>query len=392
MNDGGLENRKEHGKSQKQSKSSKFNSKSDDFALAIAKVAVAQVCESVGRVEANVFDVLQRLEELGSGLGFAGASDADRCVVNSGIVRDIVRFVGEADDFQFAYDVPQFPVVKEWKETGSFWEKGEEPPGKHIPNWLPVFPDPETYAARTSEGNETMSVLNGEKSELASFETKMERSLLNLQQRFACNGNEGGSSHDGGDAVRAREAAESNPYLAAPLHFGEKEVEVSPVVLPVKLSNEVALKNIVSENCIVGNHVSVLETFAPAIEAMKSGFCDSENRQKKVLHNQRPMNFLGWTKRTVQNRREKSPALLAFLSLRHVVSELIASIGFSRTVGDGPFEGWLHLRVLASADEKLDEQEEDENEVLGDSKENLCFSFTQPCALFRACHFDLEKQ
>ncbi|XP_007032778.2 PREDICTED: LOW QUALITY PROTEIN: transcription initiation factor TFIID subunit 8 [Theobroma cacao] len=324
MNDGGLENRKEHGKSQKQSKSSKFNSKSDDFALAIAKVAVAQVCESVGfqsfqhsalqtlsdiivqyiynigktaninanlagRVEANVFDVLQRLEELGSGLGFAGASDADRCVVNSGIVRDIVHFVGEADDFQFAYDVPQFPVVKEWKETGSFWEKGEEPPGKHIPNWLPVFPDPETYAARTSEGTETMSVLNGEKSELASFETKMERSLLNLQQRFACNGNEGGSSHDGGDAVRAREAAESNPYLAAPLHFGEKEVEVSPVVLPVKLSNEVALKNIVSENCIVGNHVSVLETFAPAIEAMKSGFCDSENRQKKVLHNQRPM-------------------------------------------------------------------------------------------------------
>ncbi|XVE83676.1 hypothetical protein DITRI_Ditri16bG0105700 [Diplodiscus trichospermus] len=90
-----------------------FGSKSDDFALAIAKVAVAQVCESVefqsfqhsaletlsdiivryiysigktanfnanlaGRVEENVFDLIQGLEELGSGLGFAGASDVDR--------------------------------------------------------------------------------------------------------------------------------------------------------------------------------------------------------------------------------------------------------------------------------------------------------------------------
>ncbi|XWS44409.1 hypothetical protein CRYUN_Cryun15aG0042900 [Craigia yunnanensis] len=324
MNDGGLENRKEHEKSKKQSKSSKIRSKSDDFALAIAKVAVAQVCESVGfqsfqhsaletlsdiivryiysigktanfsanlagRVEANVFDVIQGLEELGSGLGSAGSSDFDRCVPNSGFVRDIIHFVDDADDIPFAYVVPRFRVVKEWKEMGSFWEKGEEPPGEHIPSWLPAFPDPETYAARSSSGNEMMSVLDGEKTELARVERKVEQSWLNLQQRFARNGNEGGSSHDGGDAGRAREASDSNPYLAAPLHVGEKEVEVSPVVLPAKLSNEVALRNPVPENCVVGNHVSVLETFAPAIEAMKGGLCDSDNEQKKVLYNQRPL-------------------------------------------------------------------------------------------------------
>lgn len=28
---------------------------------------------------------------------------------------------------------------------------------------------------------------------------------------------------------KAKEASNSNPYLAAPLHFGEKEVHVSPV-------------------------------------------------------------------------------------------------------------------------------------------------------------------
>ncbi|OMO50642.1 hypothetical protein COLO4_37966 [Corchorus olitorius] len=241
-----------------------------------------------GRVEANVFDVIQGLEELGSGLGFAGASDVDHCLLNSGIVRDIVHFVSDADDIPLAYEVPQFPVVKERNRAGSFLEKGEEPPSEHIPNWLPAFPDPETYAGRLSVGNETTSVLNGDKNELTRIESKVERSLLNLQQRFARDGDEAGSSRDGGDAIRAREAAESNPYLAAPLHFGEKEVEVSPVVLPAKLSREGALKIPVAENCVVGNHVSVLKTFTPAIEAMKSGLRDSDNGHKEVLHNQRP--------------------------------------------------------------------------------------------------------
>ena len=103
-----------------------------------------------------------------------------------------------------------------------------------------------------------MSVSNGAKTELARVERKVEQSSLNLQQRFAHNGNEGGSSRDGGDAGRAREASDSNPYLAAPLHFGEKEVEVSPVVLPSNLLNDVALRNPVPENCVVGNHVSGL--------------------------------------------------------------------------------------------------------------------------------------
>ncbi|MBA0766654.1 hypothetical protein Gotri_015676 [Gossypium trilobum] len=296
MNNGCLENRKkEHDNSQKRPKSYKFGSKSDDFALAIAKVAVAQLCESVGfqsfhlsaletlsdvsvryiysigktanlsanlagRVEGNVFDIIHGLEDLGSNLGFSGASDVDRCVVSSGVVKDITHFVGVSDFIPFAYDVPGFPVVKDW---------------------LPAFPDPETYATRLSVENETMGVSNGKKTEskLERVERKMDRSLLNLQLRFAHNENKGGSSHGSGYV-----ATESNPYLAAPLHVGEKEV--SPVVLPTKLSNEVALRNPVHVD--VGNHVSVLETFAPAIEAMKSGLCDSDNGKKKLLYDQRP--------------------------------------------------------------------------------------------------------
>ncbi|KAB2033904.1 hypothetical protein ERO13_D04G042950v2 [Gossypium hirsutum] len=231
MKDGGFENKKELENSKNQSKSSKFYIKSDDFALAIAKVAVAQVCESVGfqsfqhsaanlagRVEANVFDVIQGLEELESGLGFA---------------------------------VPWFPVVKEWKGIGSFWEKGEDPHEEHIPSWLPAFPDPETYAARSSVGNGTMTASNEVKNGLLRVERKIERPLLNFQQQFAHNGNEGGSSHVVGDKVNSR-----NP---------------------------------VPEICFVGNQVSVLETFAPAIEAMKSGICEYGNGQKNVLYSQRPM-------------------------------------------------------------------------------------------------------
>ncbi|KAE8695745.1 LRR receptor-like serine/threonine-protein kinase RPK2 [Hibiscus syriacus] len=323
MKDGGLENKKELENSKKQSKSSKFRSKSDDFALAIAKVAVAQVCESVGfqsfqhsaletlsdvtaryiytlgkttnfnanlagRLESNVFDVIQGLEELESGLGFAGASDINRCLAKSGFVRDIVHFVGDAADVRFAYDVPRFPVVKERKGMGSFQEKGEEPHGEHIPSWLPAFPDPEAYATESTVGNGTTSGSDGVKTGLVRIERKIEWPLLNFQQQFARNGNVGDSSCVGGDSGKAWEVSNSNPYLAAPLHFGEKEVDVSPVVLPTKLSNEVASRDPVSENRFVGNHVSVLETFAPAIEGIKSGMCEYSSKQKNVLYNQRP--------------------------------------------------------------------------------------------------------
>ncbi|KAK9272393.1 hypothetical protein L1049_002765 [Liquidambar formosana] len=115
---------------------------------------------------------------------------------------------------------------------------------------------------------------------------KEERLLLNLQQRLACNGSEGPSSVDPGDAAKAKRAADSNPFLAVPLQFGEKEV--SPVVFPAKVSNEAVLENHAVENHVGKNHISVLETFAPAIEAMKSSLCDSEDGVEKGLLNRRP--------------------------------------------------------------------------------------------------------
>ncbi|XP_031249179.1 transcription initiation factor TFIID subunit 8-like [Pistacia vera] len=315
MSDGGGESGSKHEQSH-----GKRKSDGDDFAQAIAKIAVAQVCERVGfqtfqqsalgtlseiavryihhigktahfyanlagRTEVNAFDIFQGLEDLGSTQGFLGASDIDHCLTSSGVVRELIQYVNEVQEIPFAYSIPRFPVVKDRKLSSSFLQIGEEPPDEHIPAWLPAFPDPQTYLQLpTRNGRETDS--ETEKIELGRQQRKMEMSMLNLQQQFSGSGPQGPSSVAHGDNPKDKQAAESNPFLSEPLHFEEKEV--SSVAVPAKLSKEVASKTPVAENCGVVNHVSVLQTFAPAIEAMKNKLCDSEEEQEKVLMNQRP--------------------------------------------------------------------------------------------------------
>uniref|UniRef100_A0A5B6ZHZ4 Transcription initiation factor TFIID subunit 8 n=1 Tax=Davidia involucrata TaxID=16924 RepID=A0A5B6ZHZ4_DAVIN len=288
----------------------------DDFSQAIAKIAVAQVCESLGfqsfqqsalntlsdvavryvrdigktanlyanlagRSECNVFDIIQGLEDLGSQQGFSGVSDINRCLAVSGTVGEIIQYVGTAEEIPFAYQVPHFPVVKDRKPTPSFMQVGEMPPAEHIPAWLPPFPDPQTYANSPLQ-NEIDIDTKTDKIEQAKEHKKVERSLMNLQQRLVCNGSEAQTAVDSGDAAKAKRAADSNPFLAAPLRFGEREV--SSVFLPAKHLDEAVLQ----DRAFVENHVSALETFAPAIEAVKSRLCDSEEGSKKVLLNRRP--------------------------------------------------------------------------------------------------------
>ncbi|KAB5561010.1 hypothetical protein DKX38_005967 [Salix brachista] len=297
----------------------KSRASGDEFARAIGKIAVAQMCESVGfqsfqqsalekltdvttwyiwnigkaaqlyanlagRMEGNVFDVIQGLEELGLPKGFAGASDVDHCLASSGIVREIVQYIGDADDIPFAYSIPPFSVARERKLAPSFSQIGEEPPEEHIPAWLPAFPDPQTYA-HLPAGNEGRADLNADKIESVRQHQKMDVSYMNFPQQVNGNGSEGPSSVTFGDG-RATQRTVSNPFLAAPLHFGVKEV--SHVVPPVKLCDEAAVRYPVEQNHNLDNNMSVMETFAPAIEAMKSRLCDSEVGQKKVLFNQRP--------------------------------------------------------------------------------------------------------
>lgn len=328
MSDGGGESGREHARSNAQRKSG-----GDDFAQSIAKVAVAQICERegfqtfqlsaletlsdvalryihsigkaanfyanlAGRRECNFFDIVQGLEDLGLVQGFSSASDVDHCLACSGTVREIVQYVGETDDVPFAHAIPQFPVVKDRNLTPSFLQADKEPPEEHIPAWLPLFPEPHTYAqlpAPDEEATETMVKIEQKK------HRKGDRSLLNFQQRFAFNAFEGPSSEDPVNADKGKQVGESNPFLSAPLQYGEKEV--SHVILPAKISNEATLEDHVAPNHIMDNRASVMETFAPAIDAVQGGLFDSEKGQKKVFLNRRPtVQFkIGSGKKTFSN-------------------------------------------------------------------------------------------
>ncbi|KAL0708884.1 hypothetical protein Bca4012_075310 [Brassica carinata] len=307
----------EGGRAQSREKRKLFQA--NDFAYAIARMAVAQICECVevnvyqesqatreglrfssfqestldklasvaveyvqsigktaqlyanvaGRVEGNSLDVVQALEDLGSGVGFAGVSDTDRCLADSSVVKDVIRYTGEAEEVPFVYALPRFPVNKEKRLAPSFFEVGVEPPEEHIPVWLPAFPG--TKSCHLSEEANAGAI----EGEVASKENGP--SLPNIQRSF----NGGGlevlkSPNDVGKSTEGEEEVEGNPFLTAPLRFAEKEV--SPVFRPLELSI-----NHVSDKHMSNNHrIPVLESSTPSDGINKeNGLAESEDGEKK---------------------------------------------------------------------------------------------------------------
>ncbi|KAL9150018.1 hypothetical protein ABFS82_12G142600 [Erythranthe guttata] len=290
-----------------------IRSGANNYGRSISRIAVSQLCESVGfegfnesaldsladiairylcdvgktskyyanvagRTECNVFDIVQGLEDLGMPQGFSGASKIHTdCIVSSGAIREIKEYVETADEIPFAQPVPRFPVIREHRMIPSFSQMGETPVSKHIPPWLPAFPDPHTYI-RTPVWNERVSDARADKIELARQNRKAERSLLSLQQRLVCNGSSVATTsaepYENGNELKTE-----NPFLANPLQAGERVV--SQVNLPARLSGKKHTEK----------HVSLLETFAPAIEAMKDGL-DSGSDGEKILPEKRDSVFL----------------------------------------------------------------------------------------------------
>lgn len=290
----------------------------DEFAQAIARNVVAQVCESLGfqsfhqsaldnladvavryireigktassyanlanRTQCNVFDVIQGLEDLGSVQGFSGASDVRHSLSGSGVVKDIIRYVSRADEIPFAHSIPVFPVVKERTLDRSFAQAEENPPDEHIPSWLPKFPDPVTYA-ELSSGNEKDSETEAVNKiqPVEQQHRKAERSLMNLQQKLICNGSEAVVVEQG-DAAKAQRAAENNPFLAPPLQSWEKESSLP--TFPVRPID--ASLGYYQSHEVLENHVSILEPSLQGNEASRSGPCEPEDR-RKIPVNGRP--------------------------------------------------------------------------------------------------------
>ncbi|PKA53690.1 hypothetical protein AXF42_Ash009186 [Apostasia shenzhenica] len=302
--------------------SSKKNKKTggDDFGRAVSRIAVAQICESTGfqssqpsalyaladvtiryicglgkaaqfyanlagRTDCNAFDVIQGLEDLvGSSQGFTGASDVHRCLANCGVVRDISQFLSAIEEAPFPRPIPRFPVIRALKPTPSFAQIGEVPPGKHVPNWLPLFPDPHTYL-RTPVLNERSTDRKADKLEQARQRRKAERSLLSLQQRISGIGAIRSVCADDADDLKGKRIAEGNPFFAPPLPYSTKVISEIPTE-----KEDAARKKL-----------SVLEAFAPAIDAAKAGALECMDGERRSLPNKRqPVHFrIGVDKKSV---------------------------------------------------------------------------------------------
>lgn len=287
----------------------------EDFVRAIARIAVAQICENegfqsfqqsaleafadvavryikeigktanlyanlAGRSECNVLDVIQGLEDLGSIQGFPGASDVNHSLASSGVVREIRQHVTLAEEVPFAYSLPRFPVLKEPKLLPSFSRAGEEPLGEHIPAWLPAFPHPESQSNVPTCNGGVIAGDTARTQEQVKVQERGESSVMTMQQRLAAN-NGSDAVFGPGDSSKGKRIVDINPFLAPPLLYGEKEV--SSIVPPPRFIGGAAVANHVTGNMMEGF------ALASPIEASQNKLSEFDERNKSMELDGRPI-------------------------------------------------------------------------------------------------------
>lgn len=167
-----------------------------NFSFTITKVAVAQICQSIGfgssqslalqtlttvattylqnlaklatnkatfsgRTQTNLFDVIYAIEDLSSIQGFHGASNVNQTLLNSTTLLDIINFVKLTLEIPFAKPIPRhnplnvsiLPPKSPCKLHDDF---ALEPRHSHIPLWLPSFPHRSAY--KTNRQDESAEV------------------------------------------------------------------------------------------------------------------------------------------------------------------------------------------------------------------------------------------
>lgn len=154
-----------------------------EFAFSVTKVAVSQICRSMGfkaaqssaldiltsiatkylqelgstaasytnaanRTESNLVDLTNALHDMSFQPGFVGAStlhQQSNCLLNcSSVLKEIVRFVEYSKEIPFAKPIPRSINVNKnliFCEKNKENELGSRGLNLHIPKWLPAFPD-----------------------------------------------------------------------------------------------------------------------------------------------------------------------------------------------------------------------------------------------------------
>ncbi|KAE8715062.1 VAMP1 [Hibiscus syriacus] len=146
-----------------------------EFSFDITRVAVAQICKSVGfrrsqvtalnaltmvatkyletlarsatsfshaanRAQSNILDITNALHDTSLQLGFKGAATlyGDDCLLKSAVLEDLCTFVSSTDEIPFAKPIER-PKERETEDLKASPENLQR--GGHIPEWLPGFPD-----------------------------------------------------------------------------------------------------------------------------------------------------------------------------------------------------------------------------------------------------------
>ncbi|XP_008775210.1 transcription initiation factor TFIID subunit 8-like [Phoenix dactylifera] len=110
----------------------------------------ASIAASNGRTDANLLDLVRAMEDLSLPLGFAGASDPTRPLLRSSILRELMAFVRSVEEIPFPRPIRRESVRT--RVSPSFAQMGREPPFRHVPRWLPCFPESWERSPREGEG------------------------------------------------------------------------------------------------------------------------------------------------------------------------------------------------------------------------------------------------
>ncbi|KAL6992030.1 hypothetical protein U1Q18_010141 [Sarracenia purpurea var. burkii] len=110
--------------------------------LRILAVAAASYAISSGRTQSNLYDVVRALEDLASVQGFRGASNLNHSVLASSTLTDLAKFVKYSDEIPFAKPIRLRRCPEQTIPLPGNDQKLTRSVGfLHIPRWLPPIPE-----------------------------------------------------------------------------------------------------------------------------------------------------------------------------------------------------------------------------------------------------------
>ncbi|CAL8471540.1 g11082 [Coccomyxa elongata] len=152
------------------------------------------------RTSTNLSDVLLAFEDMGVRM------------------EDLMQYANAEEEVPFAHPVAKYPVSKRAVTLPTFADRNEEPP-KHIPDYLPAFPDKHTYVATPAYAAHEMDARK-QRAAADAAKRKAETALVKLHQRQSALQAANAPTEPSVAAEKMAApvlGAEPNPFLLQPL-------------------------------------------------------------------------------------------------------------------------------------------------------------------------------